>query len=90
MKLIGNLTKKDNLWILQIPRPVLKVAELNGVKISSKVRIRIRILDSDNSGIETDAKVQTYGGDICYLIIPQHVAQSLRNRRGEVVFEVLE
>ncbi len=90
MKLIGNLTRKDNLWILQIPRPVLKVAELNGVKISSKVRVRIRILDGEGSGIETDAKVQTYGNDVCYLIVPHHVVQSLRNRRGEVVFEIVE
>ncbi|NPA71007.1 MAG: hypothetical protein GXO26_09380 [Crenarchaeota archaeon] len=90
MKLIGNLTKKDNLWILQIPRPVLKVAELNGVKISSKVRVRIRIFENDGSSVETDAKVQTYGGDVCYLILPQQVVQSLKNKRGEVVFEVLD
>ncbi len=89
MKLIGNLTKKENVWILQIPRPVLKVAELNGVKISSKVRVKIRI-ESDGNSIETDAKVQTYGQDVCYLIIPQQAIQALGNKRGEVIFEILE
>ncbi len=89
MKLVGNLTKKENLWILQIPRPVLKVAELNGVKITNKVRVRVRI-ESDGDSVETDAKVQTYGQDVCYLVIPQQAVQSLKNKRGEVIFEILE
>ncbi|GEM_PF-5197773 len=96
MRLVGILTRKENTWIIQIPRHVVKVAELNGVKITSKVRVKLRIEREGAEPIETEAKVQIYGRslDNCYLIIPQTIAQALRaagvQPGGEVVFEVVE
>ena len=95
MKLVGMLTRKENTWVIQIPRPVLRVAELNGIRITSKVRVRIRIYRDTGEPIDTDAKVQIYGKslDNCYLIIPQSVAQQVRSgatSREEVVFEIVE
>jgi len=94
MKLVGVLTRKENMWVIQIPRPVLRVAELNGVRITNKVRVRIRVYRDTGEPIDADAKVQIYGKtlDNCYLIIPTHVAQSIRggSSREEVVFEVVE
>ncbi len=94
MKLVGILTRKENMWVIQIPKLILRVAELNGVRIASKVRIRLRLYRDTGEPIDTDAKVQIYGRtlDNCYLIIPAHVAQSIRGSspREEVVFEIVE
>ncbi len=94
MKLVGILTRKENMWVIQVPRLVLRVAELNGVKLASKVRVRLRLYRDTGEPIDTDAKVQIYGRALenCYLIIPIHVAQALRgpSSREEVVFEVVE
>jgi hypothetical protein len=89
MKLIGILTRKENIWVIQIPRPVLKVAELNGVKISSKVRTKIRIY-KDGEQVDVDAKVQVYGKEPVNLkVTPKRINQGSfliyrRKKRGEL------
>ena len=92
MKLLGTITKRGDSWILQVPGVIVKVAELNGVKLTDKVRLKVRIYKDDKCK-DVDVKSQSYytKGSNLQLILPQGAIQELGLNRGdEIVFEVIE
>ncbi len=91
VKLVGLFVRKDNMFFIEVPKYVIRVAELNGVRIADKVRAKVRIIRGDSS-VDVDVKVYVYGSaDVCRLLLPHQVARDLGVSVGsEVVFEVVK